>query len=93
MSESSKEQGIRQVLLERFEEQRLPRLLDIKKNVDQGQTLSELDLEFLEEVMTDTQQNKHLVDDQPDLHDLFLRGIELYKEITEKALENEQQAK
>lgn len=93
MGDSSKENGIIQVLLERYQEQRLPRLLDIKENVDQGQTLSEFDLEFLEQVITESQQNKHLLDDQPDLQDLFMRGLALYKHITEKALENEQAAK
>lgn len=93
MGDSSKEEGIIQVLLERYQEQRLPRLLDIKENVDQGQTLSEFDLEFLEQVMSEAQQNKHLLDDQPELQDLFVRSIALYKEITEKALENEQGAK
>ncbi len=90
---SKKEEGIIQMLLERYQEQRLPRLLDIKENVDQGQTLNEFDLEFLEQVLSESQQNKHLVDDHPEFQDLFMRGIALYKEITEKALENEQAAK
>lgn len=90
---SKKEEGIIQMLLERYQEQRLPRLLDIKENVDQGQTLNEFDLEFLEQVLSESQQNKHLVDDHPEFQDLFMRGIALYKEITEQALENEQAAK
>lgn len=90
MSDTSKEEGIIQVLLERFQERRLPRLLDIKEKVDQGETLNDFDLEFLETVASDTQQNQRLTDAHPELQDLYVRAIALYKDITEKALENEQ---
>ena len=52
-------------MIERFEKQRLPRILDIKKMVDRGEVLSKLDIKFLEEVFHDTQQYKQFVDEHP----------------------------
>ena len=92
MDDSSKDEGLFQVLMERFQEQRLPRLLDIKESVDQGNTLSELDLEFLEQVARDTQENQRWMDAHPELHDLYVRAVALYADITEKALENEKRS-
>ncbi|MEA3277517.1 MAG: hypothetical protein U9Q81_19985 [Pseudomonadota bacterium] len=83
--------GVAHVLIERFEKHRLPRILSIKENVDEGATLSDLDIAFLEEVFRDAQQNKHLADAVPECQSLFARMVHLYNEITDKALKNEEQ--
>lgn len=88
MAESSKDAGIIQVLLERFERQRLPRLLELKEKVDKGEMLDEWDTTYLEEVFEDAREAKPLVDQHPEIQDLYARAVHLYKEITEKALEN-----
>ena len=92
MTESSKETGVIVTLVERFETQRLPRALAIKENVDRGERLSDADLAFLREVLEDAQYINPLVQKHPEWQPLVARAMHLYKEITEKALANEEAA-
>lgn len=89
MTEPTKDMGIIVALAERFETQRLPRALDIKKKVDQGELLNDSDIQFLEEVFSDAQRVKSIVDQHPEWQDLVAKAISLYRQITEKALENQ----
>ena len=61
MEKNIKDKAVLETLIERFEKHHLPRLLDIQKNVDQGETLSNLDMEFLEQVFKDARQNERYV--------------------------------
>ncbi len=90
MTLSQKEAGLVEVVLQRLEEQRIPRALDIKERVDRGERLSDLDLSFLEEVLQDTIEAKPFLDQHPEWQELSTRVIALYKDITSKALANEQ---
>jgi hypothetical protein len=88
MTESERDAGVIQVLLERFEKHRLPRALALKDKVDKGDLLDERDTRYLEGVLEDAQEVKSLVHKHPEYRDLYMRAVQLYKEITEKALEN-----
>jgi hypothetical protein len=92
MHEPSNDAGLIQVLAERLETQRLPRALEIKARVDRGETLGDLDIEFLEEVFRDARQIAPRLHAHPEWQDLAGRMMQLYKEITEKALANEKGA-
>ena len=92
MSNDSKDQGVITALLERFNTQRFPRAMSIKEKVDRGEVLSDADIEFLEEVFADANDIKRLVDKHPEVQGIAARAIGLYKEITDKALENEKKA-
>ena len=93
MENNEKDKAVLAAIIKRFDELRLPRLLDIKKNVDAGQKLSDYDVLFLEEVFNDARENEKylkIVDD--DVKELIGKVMGLYQEITKKALENEQKS-
>lgn len=89
MTKPQDDTGVLAVLLERFESQRLPRLLDIKAMVDRGEKLADHDLAFLEEVMTDALENGPRFAQHREYETLAAKVTGLYREITEKALANE----
>ncbi len=90
MDNNEKNSAILEVLMERFEKRRLPRLLDIKEKVDKGDKLNEFDMEFLTKVFQDARDNEHYLDEAKDEYkDLIAKVYSLYHSITEKALENE----
>ena len=89
MEESADELGTIYALMVRFEKQRLPRLLELKKRVDEGGVLSESDSKFMFQVTLDAQRSKRLIDRHPEWHKFCSEVIHLYEEIAEKALDNE----
>ena len=89
MEESEDELGTIYALIERFEKQRLPRLLELKKMVDKGGLLSESDIRFMYQVTLDAQRSKRLIDRHPEWHKFCAEVIHLYEEIAEMALDNE----
>ena len=88
-----KEDGVVAALIERFEQWRLPRALDIKAKVDRGESLDETDIAFLEQVLHDANAIKPYVDRRPAYQELYARAVGLYGDITKKALANEQAGK
>jgi hypothetical protein len=92
MNESEKELGIIYSLIERFEKQRLPRLLELKKRVDKGEVLTESDIRFMYQATLDAQRSKRLIDRHPEWHKFCAEVIHLYEEVAEKALENEKKS-
>ena len=89
MNDSISDIGLIEVLLERLEKQRLPRLLDIEKKVDAGEPLLDEDLVFLESAIEDGRQSMPLIDRHPEYQHLTAQVVELYKKITERALQIE----
>lgn len=89
MKSPSQDEGVIQTLLERLNEQRLPRLLRLKEKVDSGEVLADEDLGFLHAVFDDADGVKPIIDRHPEYQDLVARVLQLYGDITAKALENE----
>ena len=92
MTDSSHDPGVIQALVERLNTQRLPRALELKKKVDAGETLGEYDMKFLESVFHDAETIKPLMNRHPEYQQLVGKIIKLYKEIVDKAMENEKKA-
>jgi hypothetical protein len=88
MSDQQREIGVIQALLERLEDHTLPRALDILAKVDGGAQLDELDARFLEDAMQGLRENGPYILSHPDWEPLYSRMIDLYHQITTKALAN-----
>jgi len=93
VAQVSKELGVIAVLAKRMVEERLPKALELKERVDRGETLNGLDLSFLEQIVKDAGEIMPKVKDDPRAMQVAARMLQLYKEITAKALENEQAKK
>ena len=92
MSDVSKDAGVIAVLAKRMVEERLPKALAMKERVDKGGLLNDLDLAFLEQIVKDAGQIRPMMQKDPRVLEVAGRMVQLYKEITEKALENEKNA-
>ena len=92
MTPEKEDAGTIQAMLERLENWRLPRALDIKKKVDAGGTLDSNDLQFLKNVFEDAGKAQALAGRHPELQALVVKMTSLYGEITKKALENEEKS-
>jgi hypothetical protein len=92
MTDPSKESGVIQALLDRFQKLILPQALAMKERVDAGETLSSVDMQFLKEVLDAANKALPLVDRHPEYKELAARATRLYNEITAQALENEKKS-
>jgi hypothetical protein len=93
MAEVSKETGTIAVLAKRMVEERLPKALALQERINKGGLLNDLDLAFLEEVVKDAAAIKPLLKDNQRLTEVAASMVRLYKEISDKALENEKAQK
>jgi hypothetical protein len=89
VSEATDDLGVGTAIALRFETQRLPRARELKERVDAGGLLTEADIGFLEQVFQDAQHIMPLLDRNPAWQPLAAQAMELYRQITTKALENE----
>lgn len=92
MNQHPEDAGLIQVLLARFNEQRLPRALEMKAKVDRGETLAAFEVDLLADILADARAMHGLLERHPEYEPLVTKALGLYKEITEKALENERKA-
>jgi hypothetical protein len=83
------ENGVSQVIIERFVKYRLPILLRIREEMDEGKVLSDGELELLNRVVQRAHQINKFVHLYPDNKELVAKVVSLFGEITSKALENE----
>lgn len=72
-----------------LEENRLPRALRLLDRVNNGELLSEEDIQFLKEASEDSRANESLVQRHPEYCKLIARSLGLYTEIINKGVANE----
>lgn len=92
MLDQTHRNGMIAVLMERFERHQLNRILGLKHSVAAGQRIEDHDRDFLEALCHQALESKRVVDQAPQYQSLFLQTVHLYREISARALENEQQA-
>jgi hypothetical protein len=90
MSENTKDEGVISALLERFNQHRLPQMLQFKERVNRGEKLSDHDISFLNEMFSSVMELSPLIERNPEYKQLVAEVIDLFHEITSKALENEE---
>ncbi len=89
MENEAEDHGVLAVIVERIEEQDLPRALDLKDKLDQGGVLDDMDIGFLERVFADADEFKPLLERHPEHQVLAARLMDLYHAIMVLALKNE----
>ncbi len=76
-------------MLKRFVNHRYPKVLELEKRVLGGEKLYPSDIVFLDMVFNDAQYIIKLADKYPEYQEMVLKAVQLYTDITQKALENE----
>ena len=84
------EAGIIAVLLARAVKQRIPNALAIKRHLDNGERISDHDLNYMLDILSHSYDNQAIVDRHPELQEVTMKLVTIYVEICRKALENEQ---
>jgi len=92
MTTAEKDACLVATLLRYLNNQRLPKLFAIKARLDLGERLDPQDLRYLHEGAQGGLWVRHLCERHPDLTAICSRITALYKEITERALQNEELA-
>jgi hypothetical protein len=92
MNESLKDLGVATALLNSLTAQGLPRALALRDKVERGERIEDWDIEFLYELCVEAEQVKPTLDKLPEFQAVYAQAASLYKEIADKALENEKGA-
>lgn len=90
MYSSSEETALITAYVEKLQEQSIPRALAVKKRIDNGECLNEIDIMYFEEQLADASSMMTMLKHHPEYQKLITELANLYHEITEKALWNQQ---
>ncbi|SET66274.1 hypothetical protein [Thalassotalea agarivorans] len=93
MTLTEEQLGKLQTILTDFEQHQLPRLLDLEEHVNDGGTLNEFDITFMEQIADLAKRANRYAESHPDYQEFVAKMVHLYEQITEKALENEKSAR
>ena len=91
ISQEESDEGTIAALLERAN-RRIPNLLAIKERLENGDTLSALEIEEIGNMIEGADHTRELVERHPEYQELAARMASIFEEITELAVANEEQA-
>jgi len=89
MTDAERDVCLVSAMLRHLNNRRLPKLFAIKERLDHGERLDPQDMRYIHECVQDGFWVRHLCERHPDLTTICTRVTSLYKEITERALQNE----
>lgn len=89
MYSSSDEIGIITAFAEELEKHSIPRALAVKKRVEGGDTLNEIDIMHFEQMLANASSMMPMLKHHPEYQKLITELASLYHEISEHALQNE----
>jgi hypothetical protein len=89
MYSSDDEIGIITAFVEQLEEQSIPRALAVKKRVEDGDTLNEIEIMHFEQMLSEASMMMPLLKHHPEYQKLIAELANLYNEISERALNNQ----
>lgn len=93
MSKIEEDAGLIAVLLERLNKQRLPRLLSLIEKLEGGEALDDYDLAYLRDAIEHTRNIIPIIERNPEYQPLWTKVFELYKDISDLALQIEEASK
>lgn len=86
---TQKDLGVIAVVVEEFEKHKLPVLLDLRRKVDNGETLLDVEYDYLSRSIDEISHHLPLTYGRPELQEFCTHVIHLYTEICELAIEVE----
>ncbi|NIB42951.1 hypothetical protein HBA55_25310 [Pseudomaricurvus alkylphenolicus] len=89
MDESTHDPILTRIMMDQLVKKCIPRALRLKDRVYCGERLNDFDIIFLNDTLTDITSIKPIADRNPDYRQVVLRMVQLCKDISDKALENE----
>ena len=89
-TQDDKDTGVIAAALRRLEIEHLPRALELKAKVDNGETLNDLDLNFIGRIYEEIRKLGSVIERHREYMSLATKMINLCDEVTKKAMENEQ---
>ena len=90
MSRESDDLGTIQVLLDSMVRFHLPRTLEVKRRIDEGELLTDMDIDYLHRAFEHAWEEYSVLAPHPEYRRIMFQLFDLYEVITERALQNEQ---
>ncbi len=88
MEQEERDKGLINVLLKRFETERLPRMKELQAKVDDGGVLDDTDLSYLQKVLSDAHQVMDVLKRNPEYGALAKGALLMYEDIMAKSQQN-----
>ena len=89
LTEEEIDQGTLQAVAENAVKMVIPRALDLKEKLDEGETLNDYDLVFLEEALQEYVSIRHIIEEHPEWSAFATRMADLCNDIVGEAIEVE----